>query len=97
MRSAVCLLAMLALPALVLPLEPVAAADAPVPSQSIVRECTEPGCLHGKRVYTRREYIRVRYPKCRIFAACSLYGAYGPDGGAPYWGAYTGWGYYQAW
>lgn len=97
MRRVICLLATLAIPALALPTGPVAAADAPVPAQSVVRECADPGCRHHERVYTGREYIRVRYPKCRIRDACSLYGAYGPHGGAPYWGAYTGWGYYQAW
>lgn len=97
MRSAIYLLTMLAVPALLFPAGPIAAADAPVPVQSVVRECTDPGCRPHERIYTRREYIRVRYPKCRIRDACSLYGAYGPYGGAPYWGAYTGWGNYQVW
>jgi hypothetical protein len=32
---------------------------------------------------------------CRFGTCYSLYGAYAPDGGTPYWGRYTysGWGY----
>lgn len=92
MRSAICLLTVLAIPALAFSAGPVAAADAPVPARPVVRDCSEYGCRHQERVY-----VRVRYPKCRIRDACSLYGAYGPYGGTPYWGAYTGWGHYQVW
>ena len=96
MRRVSFLLAALAICALALPARPAAAADAPVPGP-LVRECADPSCRRHERVYTRREYVRVYYPKCRIRDACSLYGAYGPYGGAPYWGAYTGWGYYPSW
>lgn len=97
MRSAAYLLAMFATAAVALLPGAAGAADAQVPVQSVVRECSDLGCRHRERVYPRQEYYVVRYPKCRVRTACSLYGAYGPDGGAPYWGAYTGWGAYQVW
>ena len=39
----------------------------------------------------RRVYVR-RIGDCQIVGACSLFGAYGPDGGPRFWGAYTGGG-----
>jgi hypothetical protein len=43
----------------------------------------------------RRTYVRTR-GNCEIIGACSQFGAYGPDGGPRFWGAYTGWGPYTA-
>ena len=42
---------------------------------------------HGRRC---ERYVR-RGSHCQIVGACSMFGAYGPDGGPQFWGAYTGW------
>ena len=55
-------------------------------------------------VATDRQYARIKsdygwqHSGCPSRYTCaSLYGAYGPWGGAAYWGRYTygGWGYYR--
>jgi hypothetical protein len=60
-----------------------------VQKRKIVRPCRGPEC--GPHAACG---ARCRVP-CPDGASCySLYGAYGPYGGTPYWGAYTysGWG-----
>lgn len=97
MRRAIYFTLMLAILALAHGADGARAADARVPDPSIRQMCTDQTCRHHEHIYADREYFRVRYPKCRRRDACSLYGAYGPYGGAPFWGAYTGWGVYQVW
>ena len=82
MRGAIYLAAILLL---ALGYEDARAADTANPNTFVVRE----------GVYPKRHTYRVYYPKCRVREVCSLYGAYGPDGGPQFWGAYTGWGYYS--